>query len=146
MTRLSSSHHLLILGLALAVSTSCRERDKTGASESKPAPASSDAAPAPAATTTAAPAAGASASTSAKATTETPAEKSATAAVVDSTVVGAPDSAGKGPSAEAALMGKPRPGTPVGATAECKDGGYSMSKETNIACQGHGGVKKWLKP
>jgi serine/threonine-protein kinase len=33
---------------------------------------------------------------------------------------------------------------PKGATAQCKDGTYSMSKTHSGACSGHGGVDKWL--
>lgn len=34
---------------------------------------------------------------------------------------------------------------PVGATAECKDGTYSFSKNRRGTCSHHGGVKRWLK-
>ena len=34
--------------------------------------------------------------------------------------------------------------TPVGATAKCKDGTYSMSKTHSGACSRHGGVANWL--
>ncbi len=141
MTRPTSSRlHLLILGLALAVAVSCRGQDKPAASESKPAPAETDAPPAAGK--------GASATTTATATTPKETEKPAPAAIVDSTVTVAPDTAAKGPTAEAALTGKApaaRAGVPAGATAECNDGSYSMSQQKATACSGHGDVKKWLK-
>jgi len=34
---------------------------------------------------------------------------------------------------------------PGGATAECRDGTYSFSKNRRGTCSGHGGVKRWLK-
>jgi hypothetical protein len=36
-------------------------------------------------------------------------------------------------------------GAPAGATAKCKDGTYSMSKQHSGACSHHGGVSNWLK-
>jgi hypothetical protein len=145
MARPSSSHlHVLVLGLALAVSVSCRERDKTAASEPKPAPAETSG-------TAAGPTAAATATTSAQATTAKPTDKTAPAEVVDSTVKAVIDTAQKGPSGEAALLGKPAPAAkglviPAGATAECHDSTYSMSQQESITCKGHGGVRRWLKP
>jgi hypothetical protein len=58
------------------------------------------------------------------------------------------------PAPAAAPVGKPRatsipsgtqPGAPEGATALCKDGSYSMSKQHGGACSHHGGVAKWLE-
>lgn len=34
--------------------------------------------------------------------------------------------------------------TPIGATAQCKDGSYSSTKTRSGACAGHGGVATWL--
>ena len=34
---------------------------------------------------------------------------------------------------------------PEGATAECRDGTYSFSKNRRGTCSHHGGVKRWLK-
>jgi uncharacterized protein YgiM (DUF1202 family) len=34
---------------------------------------------------------------------------------------------------------------PTGATAECRDGTYSFSKNHRGTCSHHGGVKRWLK-
>ena len=138
-----SSHlHVLILGLALATLVSCKGREKvgqTGDSASKPAPAP---APAPAA---------AAATTTAEATTAEPKNKVAPAEVVDATVRPAVDTTKKGPSGEAALLGKPAPTAkgpvlPMGATAECNDSSYSMSHDKALTCKGHGGVRHWLKP
>ena len=36
------------------------------------------------------------------------------------------------------------PAAPVGATGQCKDGTYTMSKTHSGACSSHGGVAKWL--
>jgi hypothetical protein len=36
-------------------------------------------------------------------------------------------------------------GAPSGATAKCKDGSFSMSKQHSGACSHHGGVASWLK-
>jgi hypothetical protein len=36
-------------------------------------------------------------------------------------------------------------GAPAGATAKCKDGTFSMSKQHSGACSHHGGVAGWLK-
>jgi hypothetical protein len=33
---------------------------------------------------------------------------------------------------------------PAGATGQCKDGTYTMSKSHQGACSNHGGVAKWL--
>ena len=33
---------------------------------------------------------------------------------------------------------------PAGATGQCKDGSYTMSKTHSGACSHHGGVAKWL--
>jgi hypothetical protein len=33
---------------------------------------------------------------------------------------------------------------PAGATGQCKDGSYTMSKTHSGACSSHGGVAKWL--
>jgi hypothetical protein len=33
---------------------------------------------------------------------------------------------------------------PVGATGQCKDGTYTMSKTHSGACSSHGGVAKWM--
>jgi len=33
---------------------------------------------------------------------------------------------------------------PAGATGQCKDGTYTMSKTHSGACSGHGGVARWL--
>ena len=136
-----SSHlHVLVLGLALAAFISCKGGEKvgqTGAPESKPAPA-----PAPAA---------AAATTTAEATTPEPKNKVAPAEVVDATVRPAVDTTKKGPSGEAALLGKPAPaakgpGIPADATAECNDSTYSMSHDKALTCKGHSGVRHWLKP
>jgi len=138
-----SSHlHVLILGLALATLVSCKGREKvgqTGDSASKPAPAP---APAPAA---------AAATTTAEATTAEPKNKVAPAEAVDATVRPAVDTTKKGPSGEAALLGKPAstakgPVIPAGATAECNDSSYSMSHDKSMTCKGHSGVRHWLKP
>jgi hypothetical protein len=138
-----SSHlHVLILGLALATVVSCKGGDKvgqTGDSASKPAPAP---APAPAA---------AAATTTAEATTAEPKNKVAPAEAVDATVRPADDTTKKGPSGEAALLGKPAPTAkgpviPAGATAECNDSSYSMSHDKSMTCKGHSGVRHWLKP
>jgi hypothetical protein len=135
-----SSHlHVLILGLALAAFVSCKEGDKVGktsASESKPGPA---------------PAATATATTTAEATTAEPKNKVAPAEAVDATVKAAVDTGQKGPSGEAALLGKPVPAAkgpviPAGATAECNDSSYSMSHDKSMTCKGHSGVRHWLKP
>ena len=95
-----SSHlHVLILGLALATVVSCKGGEKvgqTGAPASKPAPAP-------------APTAAATATTTAEATTAEPKNKVAPAEVVDATVRPAVDTTKKGPSGEAALLGKPAP-------------------------------------
>ena len=137
-----SSHlHVLILGLALAAFVTCKGEDKVGktsASESKPAPA-----PAPAAAPTA--------TTTAEATTAEPKNKVAPAEAVDATVRPADDTTKKGPSGEAALLGKPAPTAkgpviPAGATAECNDSSYSMSHDKSMTCKGHSGVRHWLKP
>src|SRR5438128_6671768 len=42
--------------------------------------------------------------------------------------------------------GTPAPATvaPAGATGQCKDGTYTMSKTHSGACSHHGGVAKWL--
>jgi flagellar biosynthesis GTPase FlhF len=41
---------------------------------------------------------------------------------------------------------EPRPsGAPADATAQCKDGTYSTSKQHSGACSHHGGVKTWFK-
>jgi hypothetical protein len=135
-----SSHlHVLILGLALAAFVSCKGGEKaaqTSASASKPAPA---------------PAAAATATTTAEATTAEPKNKVAPAEAVDATVKPAVDTGQKGPSGEAALLGKPVPAAkgpaiPVGATAECNDSSYSMSHDKSMTCKGHSGVRHWLKP
>jgi hypothetical protein len=34
--------------------------------------------------------------------------------------------------------------TPAGATGQCKDGSFTMSKTHSGACSKHGGVAKWL--
>jgi Protein of unknown function (DUF3761) len=137
-----SSHlHVLILGLALAAFVSCKGGEKaaqTSASESKPAPAP-------------APAAAATATTTAEATTAEPKNKVAPAEAVDATVKAVVDTGQKGPSGEAALLGKPVPAAkgpaiPVGATAECNDSSYSMSHDKSMTCKGHSGVRHWLKP
>ena len=137
-----SSHlHVLILGLALAAFISCKGGEKvgqTGAPASKPAPAP-------------APTAAATATTTAEATTAEPKNKVAPAEVVDATVRPAVDTGQKGPSGEAALLGKPAPTAkgpvlPMGATAECNDSSYSMSHDKALTCKGHGGVRHWLKP
>lgn len=137
-----SSHlQVLILGLALAAFVSCKGGEKaaqTNASESKPAPAP-------------APAAAATATTTAEATTAEPKNKVAAAEAVDATVKVAVDTGQKGPSGEAALLGKPAPAAkgpviPAGATAECNDSSYSMSHDKALTCKGHGGVRHWLKP
>ena len=39
-----------------------------------------------------------------------------------------------------AMSGPP----PSGATGQCKDGTYTMSKTQSGACSQHGGVAKWL--
>jgi len=70
---------------------------------------------------------------------------------VDATVRPAVDTTKKGPSGEAALLGKPAPTAkgpvlPMGATAECNDSSYSMSHDKALTCKGHGGVRHWLKP
>ena len=44
-------------------------------------------------------------------------------------------------NADYKAMPAPRP---TGATAQCKDGTYSMSKEAKGRCSGHGGVAKVL--
>jgi hypothetical protein len=137
-----SSHlQVLILGLALAAFVSCKGGEKaaqTSASESKPAPAP-------------APAAAATATTTAEATTAEPKNKVAPAEAVDATVKVAVDTGQKGPSGEAALLGKPAPAAkgpviPAGATAECNDSSYSMSHDKSMTCKGHSGVRHWLKP
>ncbi len=139
-----SSHlHVLILGLALAAFVSCKGGEKVGQTDapaSKPAPA-----PTPA------PAAAATATTTAEATTAEPKNKVAPAEAVDATVRPAVDTGQKGPSGEAALLGKPAPTAkgpviPVGATAECNDSSYSMSHDKSMTCKGHSGVRHWLKP
>ena len=146
-----SSHLYLVLGLVFAASVSCKGgEDKQGmqaaAADSTPAPADTgsgmSAAPSAAATATA--------TTAATASTEKP--KSKTAPTVDSTVKATVDTANKGPTGEAALLGQappaakpPVPIIPSGATAECHDSTYSMSADKTFACKGHGGVMKWLK-
>ncbi len=35
-------------------------------------------------------------------------------------------------------------GRPKGATAQCRDGGYSFSQSRRGTCSHHGGVAKWL--
>ena len=146
-----NSHlHLLILGFALAAFVSCKGGEKVGqtaASESKPAPTGGDAG-------TAAPAAAATATATATATNAKPKDKSAPTEVVDATVKAAIDTAHKGPTGEAALLGKPAPAAkgppapviPSGATAECHDSTYSLSQDKSMTCKGHGGVMHWLKP
>lgn len=135
-----SSHlYVLILGLALAAFVSCKGGDKvekTSAPESKSAPA---------------PAAPATATTTVQATTAEPKNKVAPAETVDATVKVPVDTAQKGPSGEAALLGKPAPAAkgpviPAGATAECNDSSYSMSHDKSMTCKGHSGVRHWLKP
>lgn len=44
----------------------------------------------------------------------------------------------------AAPMASPA-GAPAGATAQCKDGTYSMSQHHSGTCSHHGGVASWLK-
>jgi hypothetical protein len=64
-----------------------------------------------------------------------------------------PAAPASGPTPEAALLGQSAPAAqpptparaPAGATAECKDGTYSMSKPSSTTCSKHGGVKKLLK-
>ena len=36
------------------------------------------------------------------------------------------------------------PGPPPGATAQCRDGAYSFSRNHRGTCSHHGGVAKWL--
>ena len=38
------------------------------------------------------------------------------------------------------------PAIPAGATAMCKDGSFSKSKQHSGACASHDGVAKWLTP
>jgi hypothetical protein len=47
-------------------------------------------------------------------------------------------------SAPAALA-RPQPRPPRGATAQCRDGTYSLSRSRSTACWGHGGVSRWLR-
>lgn len=37
------------------------------------------------------------------------------------------------------------PGTPIGATARCRDGSYSFSQHHQGTCSYHGGVAEWLR-
>ncbi len=46
--------------------------------------------------------------------------------------------------AEKAVVAAPA-GAPEGATAKCKDGTYSHSKQHSGACSHHGGVAEWYK-
>ena len=74
-----------------------------------------------------------------------------TAPVLASSAAPRPTSA-VGPAATSPQAPKPAPSTPraatgsvpTGATAECKDGTYSMSKHHSGACAHHGGVSQWL--
>ena len=58
-----------------------------------------------------------------------------TAKTAPSTTTGAPEK----PVVAAAA------GAPQGATAKCKDGSYSHSKQHSGACSHHGGVAEWYK-
>jgi len=47
------------------------------------------------------------------------------------------------PSSMSGMAGMSVP-APAGATGQCKDGTYTMSKTHSGACSHHGGVAKWL--
>jgi hypothetical protein len=46
--------------------------------------------------------------------------------------------------AAAPAMGAAMGAAPAGATGQCKDGTYTMSKTHSGSCSHHGGVAKWL--
>jgi hypothetical protein len=48
------------------------------------------------------------------------------------------------PTAAASTVAMKSGATPAGATGQCKDGSYTMSKTHSGACSKHGGVAKWL--
>ncbi len=50
-----------------------------------------------------------------------------------------------GPAAAPAAAAAPSGAAPANATARCKDGTYSTSKQRRGACSHHGGVAEWLK-
>jgi Protein of unknown function (DUF3761) len=50
----------------------------------------------------------------------------------------------KASSAPAPAMAMKSGAAPAGATGQCKDGTYTMSKTHSGACSRHGGVAKWL--
>jgi hypothetical protein len=64
-----------------------------------------------------------------------------------------PAPAAKAPAAAKTAAAKPASaiptgsaaGSPAGASAQCKDGTYSHSKQHSGACSHHGGVAKWLQ-
>jgi hypothetical protein len=49
------------------------------------------------------------------------------------------------PVADAAMLSRPQPKPPKGATAQCKDGTYSLAKSRQTACWGHRGVSRWMR-
>ncbi len=48
------------------------------------------------------------------------------------------------PAAAAAPVAMKGGAAPAGATGQCKDGSYTMSKTHSGACSKHGGVAKWM--
>lgn len=102
-----------------AFSTSCMKGGATAVPAAAAAPAAMAAPAKPKATAVAAPAA--------------PAAPAAMAAPA------------KPKAAAAAATAMPASTTaPTGATGQCKDGTYTMSKTHSGACSSHGGVAKWL--
>lgn len=51
----------------------------------------------------------------------------------------------RAPQTPAPQPGAPSSAAPQGATAQCKDGSYSMSQQHRGACSRHGGVASWLQ-
>lgn len=158
MKKLSSLHlQLLILGLSFSASASCRAPDTVTCSDGTTSRAGKDACSShggmqdTASATNSTPAPAQTLPETAAAVTKAPLAGSAPApAPPTPQAVGAPAPASaSGPTPEAALMGRSAtapapPPVPAGATAQCKDGTYSVSKQASTTCSDHGGVKKWL--
>jgi hypothetical protein len=173
MTRFGSlQRHLLILAVALPASLSCRASGPVTCSDGTTSAAGKDACSNHGGVQTAAAATGAKHDSAAVPSKPAPAAAAPGATTVackdGSTSKGGNDACAQhggvvkspgtetspaapasGPTPEAALLGQSapaaQPATPAGATAECKDGTYSMSKPSSATCSKHGGVKKLLK-